>query len=241
MGVKEFYKRGMAGWFNILYPRRCPLCLDILEDERRQACPACERAARPIQGPRCFMCSAPVVDGEEYCGACRKHPHVFDAQVSVFAYSDMWKASLERYKFHGAREFAPFYARCMARNAWPYIRRWQPDLMLPIPLHKKKERERGFNQSALLCREMSGLLEIPFKEGCLVKTRATRAQKKLDARERRENLKGAFSVTERLDGGRILLIDDVFTTGSTLDAAAACLKENGASAVFALTLCMAMQ
>ena len=236
---------------DILYPRKCPGCGEILSPQSRLICPECEHTLRPLtvssgeeeeETPAlCMKCGAPVADEEEYCRMCRAHPHVFEQGRAIFMYSDKWKRSLERYKFYGHREFADFYAAAMVKWGGDALRRWSPDLIVPIPLHRQKERARGFNQARLIAEKISSRTGIPVSVDILLKTRRTAAQKKLDYVHRRRNLKDAFSCSRTLSGERILLVDDVYTTGSTMDAAAACLKSAGAGNVYFMTFCITVK
>ena len=115
---------------------------------------------------------------------------------------------------------------------------WKPQVIVPVPLHWRKQRMRGFNQAELLAEELSGYTGIPVDSKLLEKGKATRSQKKLDATERKKNLREAFRVVGNPSGKRILLIDDVYTTGSTMDVLSRALLEKGASHVFFLTLCI---
>ena len=115
---------------------------------------------------------------------------------------------------------------------------WQPQMIVPVPLHWRKQKIRGFNQAELLARELSRYTGIPVNTRLLKKNHATRSQKKLDAAGRKQNLKEAFQVVGNPAGKRILLIDDVYTTGSTMDVVSRALLGKGASHVFFLTLCI---
>ena len=115
--------------------------------------------------------------------------------------------------------------------------RWKPDLVVPVPLHPRKKRMRGFNQAAYLAERLSVLTGIPWNEHLVKKIRSTRSQKKLNAIQRRQNLKNAYQVTEKIPGFSVLVVDDVYTTGSTADAMAMCLLEAGAEKVYFLTIC----
>ena len=236
---------------DIIYPRKCPGCGEILRPQGRLICPDCDAALRPLIVPLyeaeenapalCMKCGAPLTGEGEYCRMCTAHPHIFEQGRAIFIYDDRWKRSLERYKFYGHREFADFYAAAMVKWGGDAIRRWAPDMIVPIPLHIRKERARGFNQARLIAEKTADRTGIPVSCDILLKTRRTAAQKKLDYVHRRRNLKDAFSCSRRLSGERILLIDDVYTTGSTMDAAASCLKNAGAGPVFFLTFCIAVR
>ena len=130
-----------------------------------------------------------------------------------------------------------YYAESMCRYVGRDIKSWRPDVIIPVPLHRRKKRMRGFNQAADLAERIGKILGIPVAEDVIYKSRETRSQKKLDAEERKKNLRNAFQAAGPVTGLRILVVDDVYTTGSTVEAMAECLLENGAKAVFFVTLC----
>ena len=118
-----------------------------------------------------------------------------------------------------------------------YMERWTPQLIVPVPLYPGKKRMRGFNQAAYLAERLSGYTGIPWDEQLVRKIKKTRSQKKLNAAERRRNLKKAYLVTGKISGLTVLVVDDVYTTGSTMDAMAMSLREAGAEEVYFLTVC----
>lgn len=223
---------------NILYPRCCPLCHRILEDPELLVCSRCAASVRPVPQPRCMRCGKPVREGEEYCRGCSGGKRSFDQGRGIFLYDQRMKASILRYKYDGRRQYGDFYARAMCRYAEADIKRWKPEMILPIPLHPRKLRMRGFNQAEYIADRVGGYFGIPVRSGMLKKIKNTGSQKKMDREQRRYNLLKAFAADPEVKGRRILLIDDVFTTGSTIDAAAKCLKNAGASSVFFLTVCI---
>jgi ComF family protein len=200
-------------------------------------CPECEGKIRPIRGARCFKCGKPVKEEQEYCQECAVRPRMYDQGRGIFLYDSIMKRSLIRYKYYGSREYGDFYARAMYVYARKEIAGWNPDLIVPVPLYWRKRRMRGFNQAAYLAQRLGEYTGIPVDETVVKKIRRTRSQKKLSGAERRNNLKGAFLVTKKVQGLKVLVIDDVYTTGSTMDAMAACLKEGEAKAVCFLTVC----
>lgn len=226
---------------NVLYPRCCPVCHRILKDQNTLVCPECAGKPRLVREPRCMKCGRPVKEEEEYCRECAGGKRKFTGGRSIYLYDELMKSSLLKYKYFGRREYGDFFGAAMGHYARAEIRRWKPDVIFPIPLHKKKKRVRGFNQSEYLARRVGNAWDIPVETEILLKVRKTGSQKKLDAARRRKNLEKAFSVTEPLNGLTVLLIDDVFTTGSTIDAAAAVLRAAGAEKVYFLTLCTGIQ
>lgn len=188
-----------------------------------------------------MKCGKPVDKEEEYCKDCGKRERSFTQGKGIFLYDAGWRLSLEKYKYYGCREYGDFYAKAMFQFGKKDILRWKPDKLIPVPLHRKKERQRGFNQSAYIAGGISRLTEISCDEDIIRKCRNTKSQKKLNAMERRSNLKNAFVLQKDVQGLRLLVIDDVYTTGSTMDAAAACLMAGGAEKVYFLTLCTGKQ
>ena len=222
---------------DIFYPRCCPVCQKILKDQRRMICPECEKKLRPIGHPRCYKCGKPIEEGE-YCKDCQKHTHIFDQGRGIFVYDGIMRRSVTRYKYYGCREYGDFYAKEMYRYAWKNLNQWKPDLIVPVPIYKSKERLRGFNQAAYLANRLGCYTGIPVDTDLVQKVVKTKSQKKLNAMQRRKNLEKAFLVTKNIRGKDILVIDDVYTTGSTIDAMAGCLRKRGAKNIYFLTVCI---
>lgn len=223
---------------NMLYPRCCPICHKILKNQNRMVCPHCEKSLQPVTGARCMKCGKQVEGEQEYCKDCASHRREFTEGRGIFLYDSKWKASLMKFKYYGCREYGDFYARCLYIYGKKELLRWKPDLIVPVPIHWRKKHMRGFNQAEYLALRVGEASGIPVNCSLVRKKRKTKSQKKLDASSRRENLLGAFQIEENVKGLKILVIDDVYTTGSTMDAMAKCLKEKGAQQVFFLTVCI---
>ena len=201
-------------------------------------CPECAGDLRPIQGARCYKCGKPVSEEEEYYRDCKAAPGAFDQGRGIFLYDDRMKYSIMKYKYFGCREYSRFYGKAMYLYGRDLLALWQPQMIVPVPLYWRKQKIRGFNQAELMARELSRYTGIPVNTRLLKKNHATRSQKKLDAAGRKQNLREAFQVVGNPAGKSILLIDDVYTTGSTMDVLARALLGKGASHVFFLTLCI---
>lgn len=240
---------------SLIYPPRCPLCETVLPIARRIRPEGQERSCweRPLicddcreklpynSGAVCLRCGTCIADErEEYCGDCLLRERLFRQGMSVFLYQGKMRDSLMRMKFHNHREYIPFYADEMKRASEAFLRRAQPSVIIPVPMHERKRRERGFDQCALLARRFSECSGIPVQTDNVVRVRYTKPQKGLNAQERRNNLKNAFYVRRPQElSGPVLVIDDIYTTGTTMDAMASVLLENGCGPVFFLTLCCA--
>lgn len=230
----------LDAFFRLLYPRRCPLCGELLTKKEGLVCGRCRPHIRLIREPYCLKCGKPLANPEqEYCGDCQGTSRHFAEGRAAFPYIGKIKKSILNLKLHNCRENAVFFAGAMAVVLEKYLSRWQIDVICPIPLYKKKQRYRGFNQAELLARPLGEHFEIPVIPDLLKKVEETSQQKELDRKSRQKNLKKAFKIGPYdVKLSRVLLVDDIFTTGSTIDAAALVLMEAGAEEVFFITACI---
>lgn len=230
-------KIDMAG---LLFPRRCPVCHEAVEERGGLACKICRTRLPYVREPSCRKCGKPLLSEEkEYCGDCSRKRRRFRQGKAPFIYDKVMRESIARFKYGGRREYAAFYAEEILRKCAREAAFWKGDVLVPIPLHPSRRRKRGYNQAALLARELSERCGIPVDEKLLFRVRKTRAQKELNDQERLANLRGAFSVRKgSIPYKNIILIDDIYTTGSTIDEAAGVLVENGVQSVFFLCICV---
>ena len=167
----------------------------------------------------------------------RPFPHTFPEGTAVFPYDGDIRDSIHRFKYHGRAEYAAFYADCMIRIAGKEIRAFRPDVLIPVPIHASRLRERGYNQAEELAKHLSRHLAIPMDAHAMRRMRKTHPQNALSPEERKRNVRGAFALRS---GGRlprrVLLVDDIYTTGATADACRKALLEGGAKNVYLLTL-----
>lgn len=173
-----------------------------------------------------------------FCSGCRATPSQIHRIRSVYYFEGALRTAIRRFKYDGITALAQPLGRLMV-DYW-LTHPLSGDIIVPVPLHNDRRRRRGFNQAALLAYELSGPAGLPVDDTTLVRYRATASQVGLDVEARRKNVEDAFRcVTHGLADRRVLLIDDVCTTGSTLEACAAALREGGATSVSALTLARA--
>ena len=225
---------------DLLYPPRCPICEEILSRREGRVCLRCRKRLPYIEEPLCKKCGKPLGSQEqEYCLDCERQNHEFLCGRAVFLYEKSFRRSVQRMKFNNHREYLDFYAEEMAREGEKYLRQWRPRIILPVPVNRRKRRERGFDQSVLLAKRLSRLTGIPMDDGALVRNRYTLPQKELDAGERKRNMKGAFTLKKGVTLPEpVLLVDDIYTTGSTIDAVCRELKKNGIHRIYFLVLCI---
>ena len=223
---------------NILYPRRCILCDGVLDTPSSGVCISCRAKLNYIKEPVCKKCGQPIGDmREEYCYDCGKTRHFYDQGKSVWLYRGEMKQSMYRFKDGGRREYALFYAKESVRLYGSWIQKRNIEAIIPIPIHKNKKRKRGYNQAQVYAKELGRLLELPVDTKTLIRTADTIPQKKLSHRERKNNLKKAFKIgADSVQWKRVLIVDDIYTTGSTADAATEVLKEFGIEKVYVLSV-----
>ena len=229
-----------AGEFavGILYPPRCPLCDRIISVGGDRVCGECRGELPWILQPYCLKCGRMLDRSEkEYCEDCLARAHDFTQGIAAFSYAGKLRASVQRMKFSNRREYLDFYAEAMVWRAEKWISLWRPGWIIPVPMHWMKKNRRGFNQSELLAKKIGRLTGIPVLSHTVRKRKNTKDQKELSGQERRKNLKNAFEVSGDLSGVQsVLVIDDVYTTGSTMDEISRVLKRAGVRNVFFLVI-----
>ena len=196
----------------------------------------------PGRVPLCRLCGRPLENGSDVfemtCRNCRTlgRARAFDRGTAVFTYSSA-RAGIYRFKYGGREEYADYYSLEMSRKLLSFFRESERGLIVPVPLSRERLRMRGYNQAALLAERISARTGIPFSTTALERVENTSPLKQMSARERRDNLKNAFIAhSNDVKSIMIMLIDDIYTTGATINACArACLDAGAAGAVF-LTL-----
>lgn len=224
--VLKPYAEALADLF---YPRRCVGCSARSSDV---LCRACFEALPEITPPLCGRCGLPTAFEVYGCDGCRNVEIAFDGARAPLRYEGAAKGAVHALKYDGYRPvverlMAPLMAGCVAGMRF--------DAVVAVPLHRSRLAKRGFNQAETIGRAVASRLGAPFSDR-LRAVRGTRDQVELTAAGRRENVAGAFEARGPV-AGSVLLVDDVMTTGATLNECARVLKTSGASSVRALTLC----
>ena len=236
--LKPWLDAGLA----LVYPPACQLCREKRATAQEGfVCADCWSRVRFIHAPFCQRCGLPY-PGEFTtpfeCANCRDMElHFVSARSAVIARGVVLDA-IHRYKYRRALWFEPFLADVFLRQAVPVLRRGQWDLIVPVPLHATKKREREFNQAECLARHLSRATNIPLNPTWLRRIVPTRTQTLLTRQQRAANVRRAFTLRPdaRLNGERIILVDDVFTTGATTNACALVLRAAGAGEVCVWTV-----
>lgn len=224
-----------------IYPRHCVLCDCLLGKKERYLCKSCGKVfPQPIQEPRCMKCGKSLQQEEkEYCYDCSKNEQEFTRGIGIFQYRDSLKDAVMRFKFKERREYGEFLGKLMCVYGKKFVMRIQPEVIIPVPIHKKKAAMRGYNQAEELAKIISKGFSIPIQTNLVLRKKFTKAQKELNRKERRKNLQEAFEVDPAMGKyKKVLIVDDIYTTGSTINAIAGKLKKVGVEEVYFLTLCI---
>ena len=225
---------------DLFYPPRCPVCGNILEDKYAYVHKKCRGTLPWIHEPRCKRCGKPLESPvRELCQDCKARSYSFQSGRSLWLYEKKAKQMTLDYKYKNKREYTDFFVDEMIRNYGGWIRGNRIGLIVPVPLNKKKKRERGYNQAELLAVRLGKELGMETAPKGLIRQRYTSPQKQLGPAERRHNLEKSIQagrLPEKVD--HVLLIDDIYTTGATVEACAKALIKAGAKDVYFLTLCI---
>ena len=201
----------------LVFPHKCAACGKTMPGGRTEMlCETCDRQLHAITEPRCKRCSKPVDDlTQELCEDCAKREFIVSGGKALYRYDERMQQVIRQFKYEGRFEIG---AVCLS--------------------HKKRLRFRGFNQAEILAEKLGECLDIPVRTEVLVRTEDTKPQKTLDVHKRIANLQKGFAVTRPVEGRRILLVDDIYTTGATLEACGNVLKRAGAEKICFVSLCI---
>ena len=225
---------------DLLFPRRCPFCDQPVRPFGALACPECSAAVHRISPRRdvlCCRCGKPLKDeGAEYCRECLKESHAYRRGCAVYRYREL-SGPIYRFKYERRAEYAEFFGRAMAQR---FLEEFDPayvDALIPVPLSKERLAGRGWNQAQLLADVLGRQIHVPVRTDILIRRESTQALRGAGARERRANLKRAFHVTgDDVKSKVYVLVDDIYTTGATIDACSRELLRAGAGGIFFITL-----
>ncbi len=220
---------------NLLYPTTCCFCGKVCTTN---ICRECEGKITYIKEPICKKCGKPIrYEEQEYCGDCKERLFYYEQGKSLWVHTGRVRWSIYQFKYHNRRIFGKFYAEELFRIYGKWIKSNGIDVIIPVPLHWRRRRKRGYNQAEIVARHLGKLVKLPVNSRAVVRCYNTKPQKELNHKERKKNLEKAFRVTKHWKGEKkILLIDDIYTTGNTIDGVAEVLKEKGAQKIWLLTI-----
>lgn len=232
--------------FQFLLPPQCHCCEKFLEEGQKGICSDCLSKIQWIEPPFCSVCGTPFISKEvetHPCGACMTRKKYFTMARALGCYEGSLKEAIHRWKYQEKTYLTSFWGDWMAEGLYHYWDSKMFDLLIPVPLHTQRLRERGFNQALLLVKVLSRRTGIPYRNRVLQKIRPTLPQVHLSGVERERGVRGSFHINgrEALEGKSILLVDDVYTTGATVNECSKVLLAGGAERVDVLTLAHAIK
>jgi len=235
-----------------LYPPRCRACAGRIHGrDAEYFCASCWTQIQPVSHPLCKTCGRPFPDagGDDHtCGVCLERPPRFAAARAWACYPREELAEhplrqvVQKFKYGRKVSLGKPLGRLLARGAAEFITQWPIDVIMPVPLHPKRLRWRGFNQSLLLARQISRTYGTPTEPFMLRRVKETPPQTQLTEDERRKNMRGAFALhgEKSLKDKTVLLVDDIYTSGATVNECSQTLRRGGAKEVYVLTLARAV-
>lgn len=247
MNLKHFFNKNLNkilpaviscgdALLTIIFPARCAVCDQVLPFGERDVCRSCKTKIQYLGNRVCFCCGKGVREEEEYCYDCRKRKHDFDQGRALFSY-EFIRLSLYRFKYGGRKEYASFYAKSIAVELASQKQIWKPQALIPVPIHAKRYKKRGYNQAEEIAKELGRLWNLPVITNLVYRTKNTRPMKEIVGTDRQNNLKKAFKLgTNDVKLNTIIIIDDIYTTGSTIDAVARECRRAGIERIYFITV-----
>ena len=224
---------------DLIYPKRCPVCLDALPYGGELICEPCRKKVRYVQGAVCYRCGKPLADeSREYCTGCEKKKPPFIKGIAWAEYTSKYvRRMLSEVKYHGDTQLLDFPCKDMAERFEDEVRSWGAEVIIPVPVHFSRRMVRGYNQAEEIAKRLGEVWKLPVDPDFLIRAEKTEAQKKLTGEKRAENLRRAFQT----DGPfrkyrRVILVDDIYTTGSTMIACTRALMAAGVEEVYTAVL-----
>lgn len=237
--IKAFLEYSRRTATDLLFPRRCPVCGGVAMPKGRLICPACLKQLSFVSSPACMKCGKEIGSrDQEYCTDCIRRKKSFTRGFALLNYDSRAAVSMAAVKYHNKREYLDFYARAAALRFEKQFRQAGIQVIVPVPVHASRLKTRGFNQAAVLAEKLSAELGIPWEE-LLIRVKKTDPQKSLGSAERLKNLRGAFEAEQEAGKWeRVLLVDDIYTTGSTAEICSRALLKTGVKQVFVFAVCI---
>lgn len=227
--------------WDFIYPSRCPICDSVVDAQSgTQICKACMGGLPIIRGHRCAKCGRALKDKvAEYCQDCKAFgvSHIFDKGYALFTYDDSVRESIYRFKYGGRSAYAKVYGKLLSDAYASAFKKVGADSVVAVPLHIKRKRDRGYNQAELVAKEFAKNANILFIKDAVVREKSTKPLKTMTRSERQNNLKKAFKIGRNdVKLNITIVIDDIYTTGSTIDAVSEILRESGATKIYFLVI-----
>lgn len=242
--MEQKMKKAVDLVLDTVFPPRCPVCGKI-SNQMGRTCKECVNVFSIISEPICKKCGKQIKDvTKEYCLDCTKKKFHYIQGFPMWNYDKAMRKSVSAFKYHNKKEYGRYYAEKMAYYLGDRIVATGCQVLVPVPVHKSRLKKRGYNQAQVLADNLSNILKIPVVDDLLIRTRKTMPQKELSDAQRLKNLRCAFETNPRNDIIKkdkiksIMLVDDIYTTGSTIEACTLELLKAGIEKVYFTSICI---
>ena len=228
-------------FLELLYPKRCIACDKVLLNIEKEMgfCRACSKKIKLVGPDYCLKCGTPINNKEELCHNCKNGSHFFEQNKAIFIYTGEMKNAMYRFKYANRRCYGKVFADHALKCYGNWLKEQKIDAIIPVPMYKPKERQRGYNQAAVFARALGAKINIPVEEGIVIRQTDTTAMKQLNQLKRKKNLLKAFTTSKNIVQFRkVLIVDDIYTTGTTLDEVSRALKNGGVKEVYGMCVCI---
>lgn len=229
----------MKNILDVIFPKRCIFCEKALAiGEKERVCAECSKRMIYTSEPYCMKCGKELENTEkEYCSDCEKRQHIYDRGVSVFRYGDDVRKAILRLKYSNRRENGKYFGSVMAKKYGQLIRQWNAEAIIPVPIHSSRRRKRGYNQAEIIADELSQNTGVPVDSFLIERQKKTLPQKELNDNDRKKNVECAFKICRSIVKYKsVVVIDDIYTTGYTIDECARVLKNAGVKNIYFITV-----
>ena len=202
-------------------------------------CRTCTKKVKLVGRTYCLKCGTPMKREVELCDNCKNTAHAFSQSKAIFRYTGDMKNAMYRFKYANKRCYGAVFARHAVKNYGSWIKLKNLDAIVPVPMYDKKKRKRGYNQAEVFARELSKVTGVPVESEIVRREIDTIAMKQLNRLKRKKNLLNAFILAKNVVQFRkVLIVDDIYTTGTTMDEVARTLKNGGVEEVYGLCVCI---
>ncbi len=226
----------------VLYPKPCVVCDKVLLKIEKEMgfCKECRKKIKLAGKVVCLKCGTPIKDERaELCENCARTKRQFTQVKALYQYTSDMKESMYRFKYGNRRCYAKTFANHSIHYYGDWIKDNKIEAIIPVPMYKEKERRRGYNQASVFAKELGKVTGLPVETEIIRRNKDTVAMKQLNALKRKKNLLKAFSLQNNVVQFRkVLIVDDIYTTGTTMDEVAKVLKEGGVDEIFGLSVCI---
>lgn len=240
--MNQFNKGIIDFCTELLYPKRCVTCDKVLLKIEKEIgfCKECSKKVKLVGPHYCIKCGGPLKNPqEELCNNCKQIKRTFTQGKAIFQYTGDMKTAMYRFKYSNKRCYGKVFARHAINNHGGWLKSLKVDAIVPVPMYEPKKRKRGYNQAEVFARALSDATGIPVAKDVVRRETDTAAMKQLNGLKRKKNLLKAFIAAENVVQFRkVLIVDDIYTTGTTMDEVARVLKDGGVEEIYGLCVCI---